>query len=205
MKADKAKQIKWKRVEEDPSQEIRQVKCFILVVLSVATVNTKSLKRMVNMSIKRIVTACLGLMIVFTIAVVPASANTWLQPYKNNRDTRFTFVFDRWGKANTVGRAKQDTSGTYIVAYSMCSGGLEVFVDGLDTTTGQWVDCTDKTTYGQPRLSSINRPALISQWVYELGYRTARLGGYKPGANQSVSGVWSPDSVGNYRYLTSYT
>lgn len=137
--------------------------------------------------------------------MVPASADTWLQPYKNHLDTTFEFKFDIWGKANSEGRAKQDTSGTYIVAYSMCHGGMDVFVDGLDTRTGQWVDCTDKTTYGQPRLSKVNSPALISQWVYERGYRTARLGGYKPWANQSVSGVWSPDSVGSYPYLTSST
>lgn len=76
---------------------------------------------------------------------------------------------------------------------------------GYDSNAGEWVDCTDKTTRGQPHLKTTNNPGLISQWVYEDGYRTARLGGYKWGSNRSATGLWSPDSAGSYRYLGSTT
>ena len=42
---------------------------------------------------------------------------------------------------------------------------MHVFVDGLDTRTGQWVDCTDKTTYGQPRLSKVKTISLLGEFV----------------------------------------
>lgn len=100
---------------------------------------------------------------------------------------------------------KTDTSGTYIIANTICNGGFDVYVDGHDSSAGEWVDCTDKTTRGQPHLKTTNNPGLISQWVYENGYRTARLGGYKWGSNRSATGLWSPDSAGSYRYLGSTT
>lgn len=146
---------------------------------------------------------CLTFTLALT-AIAPASAASEPQSRKNNVDTTFSFVFDLLGKANTTGRAKQDDSGTYIVAYTMCAGGFDVYVDGYDATTGRWVDCTD-TRNGQPHLRTTYNPGLVSQFVYERGYRTARLGGHKWFADSSVTGVWSPDSVGSYRYLTPNT
>lgn len=146
---------------------------------------------------------CLTFTLALT-AIAPASAASEPQSRKNNADTVFSFVFDILGKANTTGRAKQDDSATYIMAYTICGGGFDVYVDGYDATTGRWVDCTDKAT-GQPHLSTTYNPGLIRQWVYERGYRTARLGGHKWFADASATGVWSPDSVGSYRYLTPNT
>lgn len=123
----------------------------------------------------------------------------------NHDDTAFSFAFSDWGRSNTTGRSKTDTSGTYIIANTICNGGFDVYVDGYDSSAGEWVDCTDKTTRGQPHLKTTNNPGLISQWVYEDGYRTARLGGYKWGSNRSATGLWSPDSAGSYRYLGSTT
>lgn len=166
------------------------------------------------MKVKKLLTMCLSAVMLFSLLAVPAFAAelesnaipaSSASIDNNHEDKNFTFNFDFLGHANTTGESKTDTSPTYIVAYSMCNGGFDVHVDGLNTTTGAWVDCTDTVTYGQPHLSTINRPGLISQWVYEQGYRTARLGGYKLFASRSVTGKWSPDSVGSYRYLGSST
>lgn len=137
------------------------------------------------------------------VAVSASAAET--ATCNNHDDTAFSFAFSDWGRSNTTGRSKTDTSGTYIIANTICNGGFDVYVDGYDSSAGEWVDCTDKTTRGQPHLKTTNNPGLISQWVYEDGYRTARLGGYKWGSNRSATGLWSPDSAGSYRYLGSTT
>ena len=156
------------------------------------------------MKFKRFATMFLVMIMIFSCLAISASA-AGVQPYNNCEDTAFSFNFSNWGRSNTGGRDKQDASGTYIYAENMCSGGFDVFVDGLDTVKGEWVDCTDRETRGQPRLSEKEKPSLIAQKVCENGYRTARLGGYKPLAFYTVNGVWSPDSVGNIRYLNSDT
>lgn len=158
------------------------------------------------MKFKRFATMLLAMIMVFSCLAMSASAAE-AQPYNNYEDTPFSFNFSNWGRSNTEGRAKQDRSGTYIYANNMCSGGFDVFVDGLKTSTGEWVDCTDKETRGQPRLSTAKEGHLIAQSVYEDGYRTARLGGYKPLAFFTVTGEWSPDSVNEhlYSYLDSET
>ncbi|HCO63048.1 MAG TPA: hypothetical protein DIT49_06690 [Clostridiales bacterium] len=146
---------------------------------------------------------CLTFVLALT-AIAPASAASEPQSRKNSTNTKFVFDFDILGKANTLGRPKQDASGTYVMAYTMCGGGFDVYVDGYDATTGRWVDCTDKAK-GQPHLRTVNQGRLISQWVYERGYRTARLGGHRWLSDSPVTGVWSPDSSGNYPYLTPNT
>lgn len=78
----------------------------------------------------------------------------------NHDDTAFSFAFSDWGRSNTTGRSKTDTSGTYIIANTICNGGFDVYVDGYDSNAGEWVDCTDKTTRGQPHLKTTNNPVL---------------------------------------------
>lgn len=156
------------------------------------------------MKIKRMLATCLAGIVMVSAMAIPASAAPGDPP--NHTDTTFSFNFSNFGRSNTEGREKNDDSGTYIVAYTMCSGGFDVFVDGRHSNgSSGWVDCTDKQTRGQPHLRTANNPGLISQWVNELGYDEARLGGYKPLAFCTVSGKWSPDSIGTYRYLGSST
>lgn len=156
------------------------------------------------MKIKRFAAMFMAAIMAFSCMAMSASAAE-VEPYNNHDDTNFSFSFSNVGRSNTTGRAKQDDSGTYINAYTMCNGGFDVYVDGYSASSGSWVDCTDKATRGQPHLRSTHNPGLISQWVYENGYRTARLGGFKLLASQNVTGVWSPDSQGSYRYLGSST
>lgn len=158
------------------------------------------------MKTKKIMSLLLAVVMIASVCCVSASAAepNEIAPLNNHTDTEFTFSFPGLGLSNTEGRAKQDASGTYIKAYTMCNGGFNVYVDGYNTSGGSWDDCTDKDTRGQPRLSSANTPYLISQWVYERGYRTARLGGFKF-LGTTVTGVWSPDSEGDFPYLGSKT
>lgn len=158
------------------------------------------------MKFKRFATMLLAMIMIFSCLAMSASA-AGAQPYNNYEDTAFSFNFSNLGRSNTEGRAKEDKSGTYIYANNMCSGGFDVFVDGLRTSDGKWVDCTDKTTRGQPHLSTPGKGYLIAQYVKENKYNTARLGGYKPWAFCTVTGLWSPDSVDEdkYSYLSSKT
>jgi len=157
-----------------------------------------------EMGIKKFAATLAAVVMAFSCMAVSASAAE-TATCNNHDDTAFSFAFSDWGRSNTTGRSKTDTSGTYIIANTICNGGFDVYVDGYDSNAGEWVDCTDKTTRGQPHLKTTNNPGLISQWVYEDGYRTARLGGYKWGSNRSATGLWSPDSAGSYRYLGSTT
>lgn len=154
--------------------------------------------------LKKFAATLAAVVMAFSCMAVSASAAE-TATCNNHDDTAFSFAFSDWGRSNTTGRSKTDTSGTYIIANTICNGGFDVYVDGYDSNAGEWVDCTDKTTRGQPHLKTTNNPGLISQWVYEDGYRTARLGGYKWGSNRSATGLWSPDSAGSYRYLGSTT
>ena len=61
---------------------------------------------------------CLTFVLALT-AIAPASAASEPQSRKNSTNTKFVFDFDILGKANTLGRAKQDDSGTYVMAYTM--------------------------------------------------------------------------------------
>lgn len=160
------------------------------------------------MKIKRFAVMLLAVIMIFSCMAMSASAAEGEgTPDNNHDDCYFSFAFDNWGRSNTLRQEKRDDSGTYIVAYQMCNGGFDVYVDGYDSVSGKWVDCTDKLTRGQPHLRTTNYPGLISQWVNEKGYRYARLGGYKLLSSSPVTGDWSPDTYSTkpIRYLGSST
>lgn len=120
------------------------------------------------MGIKKFAATLAAVVMAFSCMAVSASAAE-TATCNNHDDTAFSFAFSDWGRSNTTGRSKTDTSGTYIIANTICNGGFDVYVDGYDSNAGEWVDCTDKTTRGQPHLKTTNNPGLISQWVYEDG------------------------------------
>lgn len=117
------------------------------------------------MGIKKFAATLAAVVMAFSCMAVSASAAE-TATCNNHDDTAFSFAFSDWGRSNTTGRSKTDTSGTYIIANTICNGGFDVYVDGYDSNAGEWVDCTDKTTRGQPHLKTTNNPGLISQWVY---------------------------------------
>lgn len=116
------------------------------------------------MGIKKFAATLAAVVMAFSCMAVSASAAE-TATCNNHDDTAFSFAFSDWGRSNTTGRSKTDTSGTYIIANTICNGGFDVYVDGYDSNAGEWVDCTDKTTRGQPHLKTTNNPGLISQWV----------------------------------------
>lgn len=118
------------------------------------------------MGIKKFAATLAAVVMAFSCMAVSASAAE-TATCNNHDDTAFSFAFSDWGRSNTTGRSKTDTSGTYIIANTICNGGFDVYVDGYDSNAGEWVDCTDKTTRGQPHLKTTNNPGLISQWVYK--------------------------------------
>lgn len=142
---------------------------------------------------KRYAALFFTMVLMVSVFALPASA-------KNNEDVPFIFNFS-WTQStgNTVEGKKEDDSGTYIKASQIPKDGFQVFVDGK-RSDGTWIDCTSYA-YGTAFLTVTGAGRLVRQFVYENGYRYARLGGYKTGADKGATGVWSPDSLGSYPYL----
>lgn len=140
------------------------------------------------MKIKRYLTACLAALMVVSAMAVPASAEE-IVPY-TSADSSFDFTFGFFGKDNTVGRAKDDKTSTYIKVETCPTNGFEVFVDGANSANAWWWD--DTTTIGSPKVSRTGK-FLIRQLVKEKGYSYARLGGYRSSGSGGASGKWSPD------------
>ncbi len=124
--------------------------------------NGKLKKGWMKMKAKKLLALGFAAIMMVSAMALPASAAE-IQPMNNHDDTSFAFSFNNLGRSNTTGRAKQDDTGTYINAYTMCNGGFDVYVDGYNTNTGNWVDCTDKATRGQPHMRTTYNPGLISQ------------------------------------------
>lgn len=101
------------------------------------------------MGIKKFAATLAAVVMAFSCMAVSASAAE-TATCNNHDDTAFSFAFSDWGRSNTTGRSKTDTSGTYIIANTICNGGFDVYVDGYDSNAGEWVDCTDKTTRKRP-------------------------------------------------------
>ena len=111
----------------------------------------------------------------------------------NISDTPFEFKFT-WTNTteNTELRSKQDDSSSYINCTWSPANGWQVFVDGWSFDRG-FVNCTIRRAF-------VPEPGeyQIQNLVYENGFDSARLGGYKTYATTYASVVWSPDSVGSY-------
>lgn len=111
----------------------------------------------------------------------------------NTTDTTFTFDLASGTTAATGYRAKQDTSSTYVNAQYL-GAPCQLFVDG----TGG-VNCTVNDR------AYLNRTGqfAIRQNVYEWGYRSARLTGWRSGYGTIANGLWSPDSWGSYPVINA--
>lgn len=117
----------------------------------------------------------------------------------NVKDRNFKFSITNDINHYTAARAKENTSSTYVHVEQVPSVYIRTNVQGFRpssvTGTNYW---TNETIGGQ--ISLRKGQWLIKQLVYENGGRSARLQLKKHSTNGTVSGVWSPDSVGSYLY-----
>lgn len=123
---------------------------------------------------------------------VPAFADEGISTY-NTANTPFYFNLNSSTTSATEYRAKDDSSSTYVHAQSLGSP-CQLFVDGPGG-----VNCT---TNGRAYLN-YRGEFQIYQTVYESGYRSARLSGWRSGSGTIASGVWSPDSWGSYPIINA--
>ena len=121
---------------------------------------------------------------------------------KNNHDVEFSYSMPNEGyyRVYGVGQRKEDASGSYVYSYSSNpAGGSYYSIHGGHTSSlaNGYTNCTNDSAIiyaGQKRR--------IRQYVYEWGYSYAFIG-LAPSSGQSsltISGKWSPDSVGTDPY-----
>ena len=79
-----------------------------------------------EMGIKKFAATLAAVVMAFSCMAVSASAAE-TATCNNHDDTAFSFAFSDWGRSNTTGRSKTDTSGTYIIANTICNGGFDVY------------------------------------------------------------------------------
>lgn len=142
----------------------------------------------------------IGMTLVFALMtmIVPASA-------ANNGDTDFSLKVRTTLNDYTNVREKQDASGTYVYyksATTGLTGAVKYRVMGSNNQSTPSIYATNYTrnSYGT---ISVGQERFISQYVYEKGQKYAFLSTPKVASGDptgTASGVWSPDSVGNYLY-----
>lgn len=151
--------------------------------------------------LKKILLICFVAMFVFLNTVVFVSAEG-----SNNTDSKFSFTLPGTSFYSVLnsGRAKLNWTGSYISSDSVNpSEGALFSIHGYNSPTvpagSQAVNCTKGTSAriwpGQNRR--------IRQYVYERGYTYAFIGASAittAGVGKSLTGMWSPDSVGSDPY-----
>lgn len=123
----------------------------------------------------------------------PASADEGISTYANTGDTGFYFNLSSYTTSATEYRAKQDASSTYVYAKSLTNP-CQLFVNGTGNN-----NCTTNDRAYLNRTGEFQ----IYQQVWERGYRTANLAGWRSGYGTIASGVWSPDSWGSYTIINA--
>ena len=155
---------------------------------------------------KKIISLFIVCLVFTAIFAIPASA-------KNNTDQVFTFTFIQSDKADfTIGREKEDASGTYIKYTDGTAKSAKFQVYGGNYRN--WAVCDkryNETKYGYAFVYR-GQEGCISQYVYENRYSHynmavpyAFLRGYVDivdgGIFSTANGVWSPDTLGSYAYF----
>lgn len=150
--------------------------------------------------LKRMATAGLAAALTVGAALPVSAAAENIQP-RTSEDEGWGFYISDSSTWHSIGspRGKDNKSSVYLYWQSgSYVGSLSARVYGV-SDSGSLVDCgtrqagTTHTYYipGKGQYSIIN-------YVYENGYRSATMKLKGNGAIGSVSGVWSPDSVGSY-------
>lgn len=114
----------------------------------------------------------------------------------NITDRYFYFNFSNAiPDAETGGQVKEDSTSTYVKLMSLPSSYVDCQVYGL-RTNGKWYNETVGGTVHMPK-----GEWFVKQYVKERGGSKAKLRFIKTSSNGSLSGYWSPDSVGSYPSL----
>lgn len=148
----------------------------------------------------KIITFMLVLAIISSVGVLPTFAAG------NYTDSSFSLTCPTYGYLvceGNVYRKKLDSTATYVHCISGPSTGVYFTVwGGIEISTNYSVPVANCTRYGQALIYP-GQQRFIAQYVYENDYEYAHLGlltRYATDVGTTVTGVWSPDSVGSYPY-----
>ncbi|MCJ7839332.1 hypothetical protein MUB24_00120 [Lederbergia sp. NSJ-179] len=118
----------------------------------------------------------------------------------NVKDRPFSFYVNSSVGYTTAARAKEDRSSTYVKINQVPVTYIYLDVQGFRPSsvggTNYWADETIGGTQ-----TARKGEWRVKQNVYENGGRSARLKFKRFTQSGTVSGVWSPDSVGNAPHL----
>lgn len=139
-------------------------------------------------SIKRTV----GALLMATIIAGIVGTTTQVQAANNWRDTDFSFTMKNKMKY-TSARAKKDSSKIYMKCKTVSKEGATYTAHaiGTNSTKKTGVDCSRGYTY----VFGAGTSRYMTNWVYENGYKYARIGAMPNYSYKFVArGVWSPDN-----------
>lgn len=110
--------------------------------------------------------------------------------YGNTSDTEYSF-YNMNSTGHSVSRDKTNTTKVYV--HPTYGPAVKYNVEGYHRSTNTWMDRSNSFVIG----SGIQ--ASITNYVYENGERSARLGFVRQSyAGVYTRGLWSPDSSRNY-------
>ena len=136
------------------------------------------------MKLKRVCAFCASALMLASSAL-PASA-------ANITDTKWSFELSYNSTSHvTPAREKTNTSGTYVYY----QGGTP------DTLQCDVLNSENQSMCRKTGPIDVGKKGLIAQYVYEEGFRWAKLKLFTSETQGGAEGVWSPDSVGSYPYI----
>lgn len=149
---------------------------------------------------KRITWSLVGLLAAVGIAAAMPTAPAMAEPDNGIRpyssvDTSYYFEFHYFGEqCNTAPRDKDNDTAVYILVDNMTIYDVHLYADAV------WGSGWENMTAGGYAYLVDPGPWRIRNWIYENGYRSARLRGM---ASESgvLGGLWSPDCDGQWPYL----
>ncbi len=112
----------------------------------------------------------------------------------NTADSTFSFSMNFRGATSATGFRPKDNSSSVYVYVTKCAGSPRMFIDGAKNANGAGAqDCT-ATTYHANKVGHFR----MRSYVYERGFRRARLTAWAERGPAIVRGLWSPDSMRSY-------
>lgn len=136
------------------------------------------------MKLKRVCAFCASALMLASSAL-PASAVNY-----NDTPWKYDISYNQMSYT-TKSRSKQDTSGTYVFYEGGTPASLRCDV----------LNQSGKSMCRKIGSISLGKKGLIAQYVYENGYRWAKLKVTSSTTYGGAEGEWSPDSVGSYPYI----
>ena len=110
--------------------------------------------------------------------------------YGNTSDTEYSF-YNMNSTGHSVSREKRNTTKVYV--HPTNGPAIKYNVEGFHSSTNTWMDRSNSFVIGAGIQAS------ITNYVYENGERSARLGFVRQSyAGVDTRGLWSPDSSRNY-------